>query len=94
MSTLTLAMLEAAISKMEYSPPPPTEVKVGSFSRFKKSIEDAGHLITQKPQPHGSFSGIPITVSPLVPEHMAVMVQGNEVVGVINLDKASKGGIG
>lgn len=87
MSVLTMQMLRDAAKKMRAAPPAPVDIMVGSSLRFKAYLEAHSQYVLQEPKPHGSFAGLPIKITNLVPEHMAVVMGSEGVLFVIDFDK-------
>lgn len=83
--SLTMDMLHEAMRKIETAPPPPTDIRVGSILRFKEYLAESHQLIVEWPKPHGSYAGLPVYVSDVVPEDKAIIMRDHEVHCIIDL---------
>lgn len=82
-----------AMQRLKNAPPLLTEIKVGSMELFKAHLWRCGcQRVLSAPAPHGSFAGLPIRVSSLFPENIAVVMRGNEVAYIIKLDRIPAAG--
>lgn len=85
MSTLTMDMLRDAMRKIGPIAPK-QEIKCGDLDEFIHAVKrQTGSDITKVSRSQGSFCGIEVRVSPLVPVDKAVVLEGGQVKSIINL---------
>lgn len=78
---LTVEMLRDAMLK---APPKIEEIQVGCAKRFASYVaRELGQTVLTEPRPDGSFWGIPIRETRLVPENRAVGVQDGEIAFIV-----------
>jgi hypothetical protein len=76
--------------EIEVEKPAITSVKVGSLERFQRALEERNPLVkhARLPDPLTNFwAGVPVIETDLLPPHLVAMMQGDDVVGFINLDR-------
>ncbi|MEM9579065.1 MAG: hypothetical protein AAF891_00140 [Pseudomonadota bacterium] len=70
-------------------PAPPTDIQCGSRLRFEAALRDLGASLAEPKSAFSEFTfgGVPVRVNRNLPKNMIVILQGERIVQIINLDE-------